>query len=112
MSLQAIQPSVVQTTPSNVVPLQQLKASGQPPTSRFDQAKLRSTFDQFVGETFYGQMLKALRTPLNKPAYFHGGQAEEIFQGQLDQVLVEQVSKANAAQFTDPMYELFVLSRK
>jgi flagellar protein FlgJ len=79
----------------------------KPPTS----PKLREAFDQFVGETFYGQMLASMRKTLGKPAYFHGGRAEEVFQGQLDQVVAEQMAKANASSFTGPMFDLFSLQR-
>jgi flagellar protein FlgJ len=82
-----------------------------PPPPRQVSPKLRETFDQFVGETFYGQMLSSMRKTLGKPAYFHGGRAEEIFQGQLDQVLGEQLAKASAESFTGPMFELFSLQR-
>jgi peptidoglycan hydrolase FlgJ len=83
-------------------------APSLPPNS----PKLREAFDQFVGETFYGQMLSSMRKTLSKPAYFHGGRAEEVFQGQLDQVLGEQMAKANAKDFTDPMFKLFSLQRR
>lgn len=73
--------------------------------------RLRETFDQFVGETFYGQMLSSMRKTVGKPAYFHGGRGEEVFQGQLDQMLSEQLAKASAAEFTGPMFELFALQR-
>ena len=43
--------------------------------------KLREAFDSFVGETFYGQMLKEMRKTVGKSAYFDGGRAEEIFRG-------------------------------
>jgi hypothetical protein len=75
------------------------------------QAKLREVFDEFVGQSFYGLMLKSLRESTQKPAYFHGGRGEEVFQGQLDQRLVEEMSKASGDQFTGPMFELFNLSR-
>ncbi|HUY91233.1 MAG TPA: rod-binding protein [Pirellulales bacterium] len=73
---------------------------------------LREAFDDFVGETFYGQMLGAMRKTLGKPAYFHGGRAEEVFQGQLDQILAERLSEASASQFTGPMFELFHLQQR
>ena len=76
-----------------------------------DQSELREVFDQFVGQTFYSQLLAAMRSTAGKPAYFHGGRAEEIFQGQLDQLLSERMSEASAEQFTDPMFDLFVLRR-
>lgn len=83
-----------------------------PETSSSDRAELRKAFDQFVGETFYGQMLQAMRKTQNKPAYFHGGRAEEIFQQQFDRVLAEKLTTATADQFTGPMYQLFALQRR
>jgi Rod binding domain-containing protein len=74
--------------------------------------ELRETFDKFVGETFYTQMLKSMRQSLGTPAYFHGGRAEEMFQGQLDQTLAEKMTESTAGQFTGPMFELFNLSRR
>lgn len=90
------------------LPPQLLAAQTQAP--RPDEA--REVFDQFVGETFFGQMLSAMRKTQGKPAYFHGGRAEEVFQGQLDQVLGEHLSQATAGSFSGPMYDLFALSRK
>jgi Rod binding domain-containing protein len=73
--------------------------------------ELREKFDAFVGETFYTQMLSSLRKTVHKPAYFHGGRAEEVFQGQLDQMLSQELTKASAGQFSGPMFELFMLGR-
>jgi len=50
-------------------------------------------------------MLKAMRATVGKPAYFHGGRAEEVFQGQLDQQLAEHLTEASAAKFAEPMFE-------
>lgn len=74
--------------------------------------KLREVFGQFVGEAFFGQLIKAMRSSLGKPAYFHGGRAEEVFQGQLDQVLSERIASVSADRFAEPMYELFTLQRR
>lgn len=71
----------------------------------------REAFDNFVGEVFYGQLLKAMRSTQGKPAYFHGGRAEEVFQQQFDQVLTEELTKSGADQFTGPMFELFSARR-
>lgn len=77
-----------------------------------DTADLRATFNAFVGQTFYGQMLSAMRETVGESAYFHGGQAERIFQGQLDQVLGEKMAEANASEFANTMFELqFLLPR-
>lgn len=77
-----------------------------------DSADVREAFNDFVGQTFFGQMLSAMRKTVNKPAYFHGGRTEEVFQSQLDQVLAEKLSDASAETFTDPMYELFTAPRQ
>jgi peptidoglycan hydrolase FlgJ len=84
------------------------KGEPSPSTSLNGQGNvdaLREQFTQFVGETFFGQMLKSLRTATDKPAYFHGGRAEEVFQGQLDQKLAEHLTEASAEQFAEPMFE-------
>ncbi|MCB9941457.1 MAG: rod-binding protein [Planctomycetaceae bacterium] len=76
-----------------------------------EPSELREAFDNFVGQTFFQQMLSAMRKTVDKPAYFHGGRTEEVFQGQLDQVLSEHLTKAAADEFTDPLFELYSLRR-
>jgi Rod binding domain-containing protein len=66
--------------------------------------EVKEKFTQFVGETFFGQMIKSMRSTVGKPAYFHGGRAEEAFQGMMDQKLSEQLTEATADKFADPMY--------
>jgi peptidoglycan hydrolase FlgJ len=73
--------------------------------------ELRESFDSFVGETFYGQMIKSMHKMHDKPAFLYGGRAEEAFQSQLDQTWAEQMSKANAHSFTDSMFNLFTMNR-
>jgi len=73
--------------------------------------KLREAFDDFVGQAFFGQMLKSMRKTVGESAYFHGGRGEEVFTEQLDQVLAEEMTKNSANSFTGPMFELFSLQR-
>jgi hypothetical protein len=87
-------------------PDSELLASGNP-----QRPSIREAFNDFVGQTFYGQMISAMRTTVGKPAYFHGGRSEEIFQAQMDQQLAEHMSDATAETFTGPMFELFSLKR-
>ena len=84
-----------------------LPAAPQPAST----GELREKFDQFVGETLFTQMLQSMRKTVDKPAYFHGGQAEEVFQSQLDQTLAQELTKASAEQFSGPMFELFMARR-
>lgn len=73
--------------------------------------ELREAFGDFVGNTFFGQLIASMRKTVDKPAYFHGGRGEEVFQGQLDQMLAEKLSDASQEQFAGPMFELFMLGR-
>jgi Rod binding domain-containing protein len=86
--------------------------SAQPPNAGGKSRALRQTFEDFVGQTMFGEMLKSMRKTQHKPAYFHGGRAEEVFQQQLDQVLAEKLSHASAEKLAGPMYELFALNRR
>jgi hypothetical protein len=85
---------------------------GSQPNAVPASPQLREVFDDFVGQTFYGQMLSAMRSTVRPAAYFHGGRAEEVFQRQLDQVLAEKMADASAQQFTQPLFDLFTLSRR
>jgi hypothetical protein len=73
--------------------------------------ELRHQFDKFVGGTFYRQMLSEMQKTVGKPAYFHGGQAEEMFRSELNSKLADQMAESTAEQFTGPMFELFNLQR-
>lgn len=76
-----------------------------------DDSELKEAFQDFVGQTFFGQLLSSLRSTQGEVAYMNGGRAEEIFRGQLDQVLTEKISDASADKIADPMYDLFRLPR-
>lgn len=73
--------------------------------------ELKEAFSDFVGQTVFGQLIASMRKTVDKPAYFHGGRAEEVFQGQLDQLLAERISDSSREQFADPMFELFSMQR-
>lgn len=90
----------------------QMPAAPARPEAGPADPQLREAFDDFVGQTLFGQMLKSMRKSLGKPAYFHGGRAEEIFQQQLDQVMAEKMSEAASDRLTDPMFELFSMPRR
>ena len=74
---------------------------------QLEQQKLRKAFQTFVAGTFYKQMFKSLRK-MNKPsAYFHGGQAEEMFRSQMDQEVSENLAKRQGDALSGPMYHAF-----
>jgi flagellar protein FlgJ len=86
-------------------------SAANPPAATPEDQELRKTFDSFLGEVFFGQMLKAMRKTVGKPAYFDGGQTEAIFTQQLDQVLAEKLAETTAPKFSGPMFELFSMRR-
>lgn len=67
----------------------------------------REAFQDFVAGTFYQQMLKSLHATHGKPAYFHGGQAEEMFQSQMDQQVASDLAKSHGSVLSDKLYEVF-----
>ena len=73
---------------------------------------LRKAFQDFVGQTLFSQMITSMRKTQEGAAYFNGGRAEKIFQGQLDQILSEELSNASASKISDPMFKLFQLRRQ
>lgn len=73
---------------------------------------LRKAFQDFIGQTLFSQMISSMRSTQEGAAYFDGGRAEKIFQGQLDQILSEELSEASASKISDPMFKLFQLRRQ
>lgn len=96
----------------NTLSAAQMAGAAAPNAPSAEQLSEREAFDRFVGGTFYRQMLGAMQKTVHKPAYFHGGQAEEMFRGQLNEILADKMAEATADQFTGPMFELFQLSRQ
>ena len=68
---------------------------------------LQQAFQDFFAGTFYKQMFQSLRKMHSKPAYFHGGRAEEVFQSQMDQEVAENLARDQGSSFSDPMFSVF-----
>jgi flagellar protein FlgJ len=93
------------------LPLPQVPAKA-PVAKDAHDPQAREAFRQFVGETVFSQLLSSMRKTVDKPAYLHGGRAEEVFQGQLDQQLSAEIAKTSADRFADPMFELFMMQQR
>jgi len=94
----AVRPSATSTQPSA-------------PAAKTGSPQFREAFTDFVGQTFFGELLKQMRASVDKPAFFHGGMGEDIFQSQLDQVLVERMTDASGSSFSGPMFDLLMAKR-
>ena len=77
-----------------------------------ESSELEEKFTEFVGQTLFGSMLASMRKTLGKPAYMHGGRTEEVFQKQLDQLLVEDLTEASADSIASPMFDLFNMQKR
>ncbi len=87
------------------LPQPQLADSTESKLKSKDQSKLRSTFDEAVAATFYRQMFKALRASTGKAGLFANSHGEKVFQQQLDEVLIEKMSKSSGGDFTSDLFE-------
>jgi Rod binding domain-containing protein len=76
--------------------------------SHDSKGDVKSNFQDFAAGTFYKEMLKSLRKMHGKPAYLDGGQAQKIFEGQLDQQVAEDLAHSHGRQFADGLYQAFL----
>ncbi len=59
-----------------------------------DKETLRADVGEFVGNVFYGTLLRAMRDSTLKGSYMHGGRGEEVFSGQLHMELAKRMGQA------------------
>ena len=78
----------------------------KPSQTDSNDQQFRELLHQFIGQTFIGQMLKSMRATQEENPFFHGGRAEEIYQGLLDMELTDQLTQATSKTLSEPMYKL------
>jgi hypothetical protein len=81
--------------------------SSSTPGQHSQQAALRKQVDEFVGITFYGTMMKAMRNSTIKGKYGHGGRGEEVFQSQLDFELASRMGRSQHNSLNEAVYRRF-----
>lgn len=69
--------------------------------------EMKSVFQEFVAGTFYSTMLKSMHAMHDKPAFMHGGQAEEMFQNQLDQHITRDLAAEHGEDLVTPLLPAF-----
>lgn len=82
-------------------------ASGAPSNLSGDPTTAKEAFQDFVSGTFFKEMMKSMRKMHDKPAYFHGGSAEDIFRAQMDEKVAEDLAREHGGAFADPLFESF-----
>lgn len=95
--------SLKSSTPA-ALPSRLANAGGAGDESVEKARDLKRAFSQFVGETFYGEMFKAMRRSAGEPAYLHGGMAEEQFQSRLDQQMSQDLAASEGNPFAEGLF--------
>lgn len=94
---------------SAVSPTTSLTPSSRPDASKNGPSAVKTAFQDAVAGLFFGQMIKSLRAGVGKPAYIHGGQAEEMFQSQMDQKVAENLARQNGGALVEDLYQRFLV---
>jgi len=100
-----IQPNTVKLPPG-ALPPQNGIATEESSAEKDKPSVVQEKFQDAVAGTFYRTMLKALRSTEKKPAYLDGGQAEDIFKGQLDEQFSDLLAKNNGAELSDSLFQV------
>lgn len=69
--------------------------------------ELRDTVNKVVGTVFYEPLLRSTRNSSLRADIGHGGRGEEVFQGQLDQILAERVGLASGGSLSQSLVDRF-----
>ena len=80
--------------------------SGKPDAAS-RESEVKKVFQEFAAGTFYREMLGALRKGTGKPAYFHGGYAEDVFRAEMDRHIVDDLAAKHGESFAGPLYDNF-----
>jgi hypothetical protein len=68
---------------------------------------LRDTVNQAVGAVFFGPLLRSARSSAFKSEIGHGGRGEDVFQNQMDQILIERAGRASGNRITEAIVDRF-----
>lgn len=86
----------------NAITTNVLKASyASPAASAQDKAALRQNIRELVGQTFFGEIFKQMRSEMNPSNPFNGGRGAQTFRGQLDQLLINRWSSTDQFKVAD-----------
>lgn len=78
-------------------------------SSASEPSPQQTKFQEAVGGILFGEMLKSLRKGVGKPAYIHGGQGEDMFQAQMDQIVAENMAKSHGGALVRDLYQRYLV---
>ncbi|UCG31929.1 MAG: rod-binding protein [Phycisphaerales bacterium] len=67
----------------------------KPSASRSSDDVLTRKAREFVGLTFFAPLLKQASDPVLKGKYLHGGRGEQVFRGQLNELLAMRIGQSS-----------------
>ncbi|MBN2560367.1 MAG: hypothetical protein JXQ75_05495 [Phycisphaerae bacterium] len=82
-----------------------VRGSSSPPASAAEDRLLRQRVGEFVGDVFYGTLIRQMQASKLKGEYFHGGRGEEVFQAQLGMELAQRMGRAIDDPIANRIYE-------
>ncbi|MFH1416789.1 MAG: hypothetical protein ABII12_00670 [Planctomycetota bacterium] len=68
------------------------------------EERTRKAVGEFVGNVFYGTLLRQIQDSKLKGTYMHGGRGEEVFRGQLNMELAKRMGAAKNDPITERLY--------
>ncbi len=87
--------STIEPVTSNVIRKYAATASPE------EQDRLLKNIREFVGQTFYGALMKQMRSEMNPDNPFNGGRAGRTFQTQLDQTVISRWAESSRFEVAD-----------
>jgi len=90
-----------------------LPALPKAPTTRANAGKIESTeparrlVGEFVGQAFYGVLMKQMHESSLKSELMHGGRGEEAFQAQLNMEMAGRMGRASGDPIAERIYRSF-----
>ena len=70
-----------------------------------DSTEMRDRLGEFVGNVFYGTLIRQMQSSKLKGPFLHGGRGEDVFQGQLGMELAKRLGRAPNDPVTNHLYE-------
>ncbi|MCB9855637.1 MAG: rod-binding protein [Phycisphaerales bacterium] len=77
-----------------------------------DDGDLRKIVGEFVGNVFYGTLLRQMDQSTIKGEYMHGGRGEEIFQSQLHMEYAKRLGRAPGDPIADRIYDAMTRGKR
>jgi hypothetical protein len=76
-----------------------------------DATELRDNVGEFVGNVFYGTLMRQMQNSKLKGKYLHGGRGEEVFQSQLNMEYAKRMGRSPNDPIANRIYDAMTRSR-